>query len=600
MTRPEGTGYTSGLHPIPFQMRRLTLLTAAALAPSVLAAQAIQKDAPAASAERAPLPDPTLPLKRAPEPTAAAISPKDLMSRLYQFADDSMMGRDAGTAGNVKGTDYIAREVQRLGLKPAGENGTYFQTIPMKTRGVDPTSKVSVGGAALALGTEWAAAGLGALTGTDVPVVFAGAINDTTSFASAEQVQGKLAVILVPPGASMRPSARVQAAARAAAGVALVVPDQFLNLVRRPQPFLDDQQAAPTAPNAKPTLYITQGAGMKLFPGVSAIPAPGTTGAPVTLDVRIAAIPVEHPARNVVAIVEGRDPALKNQYVAIGAHNDHVGFGTRPVDHDSMRIFLHVVRPGGAEDSGKQPTPDQQAEINRLLAAYRAKNPNSARLDSIYNGADDDGSGSMAVLEIAEQMASLKGNARPKRSILFVWHVAEEKGLWGAEYFTDHPTVPRDSIVAQLNVDMIGRGNAWDETGKTKEGAAIRGNEDYLQLIGSRRLSTQLGDIVEDVNKTGKFNFKFDYSLDANGHPMNIYCRSDHYEYARYGIPIVFFTTGGHSDYHQVTDEPRYIDYDHLARGARLIDAIATRVANLDQRIVVDQPKPDPKGTCRQ
>ncbi len=92
----------------------------------------------------------------------------------------------------------------------------------------------------------------------------------------------------------------------------------------------------------------------------------------------------------------------------------------------------------------------------------------------------------------------------------------------------------------------------------------------------------------------------FDYSLDANGHPQNIYCRSDHYSYARYGIPVVFFTTGGHSDYHQVTDEPEYIDYDHMARVANLIEDVAMHVADLDHRVVVDHPKPDPHGQCQQ
>src|SRR5207244_4623653 len=125
-----------------------------------------------------------------------------------------------------------------------------------------------------------------------------------------------------------------------------------------------------------------------------------------------------------------------------------------------------------------------------------------------------------------------------------------------------HDALP---ILAQLNMDMVGRGAAEDETGRTKDGAALHGGPNYLQLVGSRRLSTELGDLIEKVNNEDHHNFSFDYSLDANGHPANIYCRSDHYEYARYGIPITFFTTGLHSDYHQVTDEPEYIDYEHLA-----------------------------------
>jgi Zn-dependent M28 family amino/carboxypeptidase len=184
--------------------------------------------------------------------------------------------------------------------------------------------------------------------------------------------------------------------------------------------------------------------------------------------------------------------------------------------------------------------------------------------------------------------------------MLFVWHVGEEKGLLGSRFFTDHPTVARDSIVAQLNMDMVGRGDAADEVGRTKEGTPIHGSSTYLQLVGSRRLSTELGNLIETVNTEGKHGMTLDYAIDADGHPSNIYCRSDHYEYARYGIPITFFTTGLHSDYHQVTDEPQYIDYDHMARVANFVADIALHVANLDHRVVVDHPKPDPNTPCRQ
>ena len=204
----------------------------------------------------------------------------------------------------------------------------------------------------------------------------------------------------------------------------------------------------------------------------------------------------------------------------------------------------------------------------------------------------------MSVLEIAERFATSK--VRPKRSILFIWHVGEELGLFGSEYFTDHPTVPRDSIVAELNMDMVGRGGAGDFTGVTKDGASIHGGDGYVQLVGARRLSTELGDMVERVNTAQHHGLRFDYSLDADGHPQNIYCRSDHYEYARYGIPIVFFTTGGHADYHQVTDEPQYINYDRMAQIAKLVQSSAVEVANLGHRVVVDKPKPDPHGRCQQ
>jgi Zn-dependent M28 family amino/carboxypeptidase len=285
--------------------------------------------------------------------------------------------------------------------------------------------------------------------------------------------------------------------------------------------------------------------------------------------------------------------------VAIGAHNDHLGTRPTPLTHDSIYIRNHLFRPGGADDPVPFLTPEQTARLNREIAEVRRRTGGqSARPDSIYNGADDDGSGSVGVLEIAEWFAGSR--FRPKRSLLFVWHVGEEEGLYGSEYFTDHPTVPRDSVVAQLNIDMIGRGSAADVTGARKGGGRLHGDDDYLQVIGSRRLSSELGDLADAVNQAGAHHLHFDDAMDANGHPQEIYCRSDHYSYARYGIPIIFFTTGGHADYHAVTDEPQYIDYSKLTRVSRFVADLALRVANLDHRVVLDQPKPDPHGVCRQ
>jgi hypothetical protein len=560
------------------------------LVPALLGAQAEQ----AAHAAVVPQPPTKLPLKHAPQPTTSAITAADLMTRLYLFADDSMQGREAGAAGNVKGTDYIASEVKRLGLTPAGEGGGYFQTIPFKTRTPDPTSTVTVGGAPMTYGSEWAAAGPESAAGSDVPVIYGGVLGDSASMISAEQAAGKLVVFGFGPN-SLRAFNTVTRLMPSATATAVILPQQFLPFVARPTQFVENPGV--TQPT-RVTIFFTPTSVAKVFDDPIAQLKSGAAGKTVSFSIRSKTEPVPFPARNVVAILPGSDPKLKGEYVAIGAHNDHVGFNHTPVDHDSIRIFNHIVRPGGAEDQAKRATPEQQAEVNTLLADWRTSHPGTSRADSISNGADDDGSGSVSVLEIAEKLVA--ENPKPKRSVLFVWHVGEEKGLLGSAYFTDHPTVPRDSIVAQLNIDMVGRGDAWDMTGITKEGAEIHGNPNYLQVVGARRLSTELGDLVEKVNTEGRHGLAFDYAIDADGHPANIYCRSDHYEYARYGIPIAFFTTGGHSDYHQVTDEPEYIDYDHMARVDNFIAALGLRVANLDHRIVVDHPKPDPTAACRQ
>jgi hypothetical protein len=447
----------------------------------------------------------------------------------------------------------------------------------------------------MAYGTEWGAASGDSAIATDVPSIYGGVLGDSASMISPEQAAGKLVVFGFGPN-SLRAFNSVPRLMQGATAAAVILPPQFLPFVVRPAQFIDSPAARQSL--TRVTIFLTPTSAAKLFDEPMAQLKPGTAGKAVSFTIRSKIDPVPYPARNVVAILPGSDPKLKGEYVAIGAHNDHVGFNHAPVDHDSIRIFNHIVRPGGAEDQGKRATAEQQAEVNKLLADWRGLHPGTSRADSISNGADDDGSGSVSVLEIAEKLVA--ENPKPKRSVLFVWHVGEEKGLLGSAYFTDHPTVPRDSIVAQLNIDMVGRGDAWDMTGITKEGAEIHGNPNYLQVVGARRLSTELGDLVEKVNTEGRHGLAFDYAIDADGHPANIYCRSDHYEYARYGIPIAFFTTGGHSDYHQVTDEPEYIDYDHMARVDNFIAALGLRVANLDHRIVVDHPKPDPTAACRQ
>jgi Zn-dependent M28 family amino/carboxypeptidase len=233
-------------------------------------------------------------------------------------------------------------------------------------------------------------------------------------------------------------------------------------------------------------------------------------------------------------------------------------------------------------------TPEEATRIAALRDSL-SRAHGGARPDSVYNGADDDGSGTVAMLEIAEAFA--RSSRAPARSMLFVSHTGEEKGLWGSQWFTDHPTVPRDSIVAQLNMDMVGRGKPTDAMGR---------GPNNVQLIGVRRLSTELGDVVDSVNAGRTPRMDLDLTFDANGHPLNRYCRSDHYMYARYGIPIAYFSLGYHTDYHQITDEAQYIDYEHMARVAQFVHDVGEGIANRRERLVVDKPKPDPRAPCRQ
>ena len=528
------------------------------------------------------------PLKYTGKPTQTPISAADAMTRLNIFADDSMMGRKAGSEGDRKGTSYIEHEVRRLGLVPAGDNHTFFQAVPLYTRVVDLTSDLKANDTPVIAGKDYFPVqpehAIRSVNGAQI--IYAGNTADAASLLDPAQTVGK---VVFYAGSSAQASARYPGA------VAFMIarPDQQSTqinaFISRPS---ERVRGDADSTSERQTIIVPMSSVQK-FLGVPIENArPGTVGSTLHGEIRYTV--TEAPGRNVVAIIPGSDPKLKGEYVAFGAHSDHIGMRRQgPLDHDSLRTFNAIAdriyyartkQQAGFPGTGI--TREERESIKVNVDSLRRLRP--ARLDSINNGADDDGSGTVGLLEIAEYFAGQK--VKPKRSLLFVWHTAEESGLFGSEYFTDHTTVPRDSIVAQLNIDMIGRGEAVDFP---------NGGPNYLQLLGAKRLSSEFASMIEAVNKGGP-NFTLDYQFDANGHPEQYYCRSDHYEYARYGIPIVFMSTGGHIDYHQITDEPQYINYPHLAKVASYLADLGRTVANLDHRLVVDKPKPDPHGECVQ
>ncbi|WP_378187586.1 M28 family metallopeptidase [Aquimarina sp. W85] len=197
----------------------------------------------------------------------------------------------------------------------------------------------------------------------------------------------------------------------------------------------------------------------------------------------------------------------------------------------------------------------------------------------IYNGADDDGSGTVSLLEIAEAFKKLKDDGHgPKRSILFLHVTGEEKGLYGSKYYTENPVFPLANTIANLNIDMVGRIDK-DHQGEDKE--------NYIYLIGSDRLSTELHEISENANATYT-NLNLDYTYNAPNDPNRFYYRSDHYNFAKNGVPIIFYFNGVHEDYHKPTDTPDKIVYDLMAKRAQLVFYTAYELVNREQRIVVD------------
>jgi len=534
---------------------------------------------------------------RSQTPTSADITAQDVRTRTYIIADDSMEGRDTGKRGGLRSARYIAGELKRLGLEPAGDDGTYLQRIPWVSRTPDTTGVLRVGertlrwgsdylvlpklGFALALGGQPFGGGF---RGDNIATIYGGRVGDST--VAPELTRNKVIVFSAPAFAFWQlDNLRRYTAARAivVATLDLGAPSAFR--VRR-ETYWDSTGASGVAPLT--IISVTKAAASAMFTAPFDQLAVGATGLPLSGSAGFIDGPTEAPAYNVVGIVRGSDSKLRNTYVAIGAHHDHVGMGP-PVDHDSIRAFNQVVRVRGADDPPPREVTDEQwAKIHAVLDSLHRVH--GIRLDSIFNGADDDGSGTVLALEIAEAFA--KARPKPKRSLLFVWHTAEEKGLYGAQYYSDHPTVPRDSIVAQVNMDQMGRGDPVDNPS---------GGPNALVVIGPRRLSSELGAMVEKVNARAEHRFTLDYEFDRDNDPTNAYCRSDHYMYARYGIPVAFFVAAAwYIDYHMVSDEPQYIAYDRMTKIGRFIRDYVAEVANLGARPVVDQPKPEPNGLCRQ
>jgi Peptidase family M28 len=255
--------------------------------------------------------------------------------------------------------------------------------------------------------------------------------------------------------------------------------------------------------------------------------------------------------RNVVGVIEGADQRLKETYVTFGAHYDHVGYAE-------------------GEIAQNENGPQRQGAVGRVKSG--------AMDDRIWNGADDDGSGTVALLGVAKAFAR---GPKPKRSLMFLWFAGEERGLWGSRYHADYSSQPLDRIIANLNMDMVGR---------NRDDKADEANSVYL--VGSDRISTELHNVTVEANASLRSPLKLDYELNDPTDPEQVYYRSDHYSYAAKGIPIVFFTTGLHGDYHHNTDSVEKINYEKMARIGQLVFETGRRVANLDRPLARDNRGP--------
>jgi hypothetical protein len=471
---------------------------------------------------------------------AATITPQDLYARIEFIASDEMRGRDTPSRELNIVAGYLVSQYKLMGFQPAGENGTFYQWYPFPLRRVSATGArlqfAARGGTqTLALNRDFYGVG-GTAENVTGGMVFVGAGQDAAT--AAGTLRGRVAVMALPGKMSrdwrLARNTRRNAARRAGAAAAVYVLDRSwtADSLARYGANAAQPQRTLGAEMGYPEFYVTYEAAQRLFTAGGAnldrlyASADAASFRPVALSgvTATAGLPVEtvedSRAPNVVAMIPGSDPQLRNEYVVLSAHMDHVGVGQ------------------------------------------------AVNGDSIFNGADDDASGTIGILEVAEAFSRLA--QRPKRTIVFLHVSGEEKGLLGSEWYSDHSTLPLERIVANVNVDMIGR-NAPD--------SVVVIGKDYSSLGGvANRLAAahpELGlTLADDIWPEQRFFF-----------------RSDHFNFARKEVPAIFFFSGVHADYHRPSDEVEKLDTDKAARIARMVFYIANDVANDPQR-----PRWDPKG----
>lgn len=465
---------------------------------------------------------------------ARTITEADYFRRIGVIAHDSMQGRDTPSPGLDKTASWIASEFRRFGLRGGAEGGGFIQRYPLPQRPVDrERSSLSGGPRRLTYGRDilplMGAEEDGEATGGLVLV--SGSLEPALGL-SNNAVRGHHAVVALREDAAGIDQSilRLLTAVRDGGAASVMVTTSADDIgwaegalyALRPVAARGARRGA--GQSFRPLLSVRTAAVRDLIRGsgveLATLQARYNENlrvdrvAGVTLTLTQQLFDDDASAPNVVAILEGSDRALRNEYVVFSAHMDGHGFTS----------------------------PDQSG-------------------DSILNGADDDASGTIAVVEIAEAMAAL--SPAPRRSMLFLLVSGEEKGLWGSEYYTDNPTVPIERMVANLNTDMVGRN--WTDT---------------IVAIGKEH--SDLGTTLERVNAAHRELGMT--AIDDLWPAESFYTRSDHYNFARQGVPILFFFNGTHPDYHGRDDEVERIDAEKAARIARLVFYLGAEVANAEER----------------
>ena len=481
-----------------------------------------------------------------------------LKSNLEFLASDELEGREATSRGEKLASLFISEELEKYGVLPFGDSGTYFQNFNMIVTGINGNSTLSFvksnnNDKDFINGTDivYSARNLpdSSYRNKEFEIVFAGygIFAESNNYNSYNDIDAKGKVVLIMNGTPKvdgeeilekktikkyrRSSAKLELAESKGAVGLLVLPDDetlkyweyMQNWAKSKSYKLEEEFDTAKATDNIPTIMLNDVSAEILledeiinFTSLNENKSPNPkpfhlkTKVKFSYDVQIE----KRLARNVIGLIKGNNDKLKKEYLTIGAHYDHLGL----------------------------------------------------REDQVYNGADDNGSGTVTILEVARKLASSKINERP---VVVVFHTAEEKGLKGAKYLTNHADFIDDAIV-HINIDMVGRKS-----------------EDSIYCIGASRISSELGEIIKEVNSETSI-LTLDYKFDDPDDPKRLYYRSDHVHYAKKGIPIAFFYDYMNEDYHKPTDTVEKINFEKMLRMTELIYNLMIRISNLDHKLSID------------
>jgi hypothetical protein len=461
---------------------------------------------------------------------ADQITESDLRENLTIIASDAMEGRETGKRGQKMAAAFIAAYFHDLGLK-APVNGSHYQPVPLLMMTTPVTATLKSGQTEF-LSPEFAyydgADSKGAVT---LPLVYGG--TGTDAELKGIDIKDKALLISLPATNALRGSLLIDALKKKGVKLVLVAVESDQDYKRAIARASRSGRLLLNPKAIAPTMVVTPDVAGKIFKMTyeelckanADAKAKSVKQSEITYSVTNQYNEVD--SENILGFLEGTDK--KDEVVVITAHYDHIGIS-----------------------------------------------PN-AQGDKINNGADDDGSGTVGVLQLAKVFAQAKKDGKgPRRSILFMTVTGEEKGLLGSEYYSNQPIFPLDKTIVDLNIDMVGRRDPEHPT------------QSYVYLVGSDRLSTELHTLSENVNKAN-LNLDFDYLYNAEDHPERIYYRSDHWNFAKKNIPIIFYTDGLHADYHRPSDEVDKIEFDLLSKRIQTVFYTAWEIANRENRIMADK-----------